>query len=419
MKRSLSAFFSSLFLLTAAATPAFALAPSPFLIAFAGDDWDSHDEDFVVVFDLATGKPLSSTPIGHKKSMPHHFEYEMPPAGLHLFANAHHAEETLLLDVSDPKRIRIANRLKPPAPYRFTHDYKRLPNGNMLVGFLRSEGESPESGDDTLPGGHGGIAELTATGKLVRSSSAAADGLPHPVRPYSFLPLPQLDRLVTTSATMMEKSSADVVQIWRLSDLHLLHTLPVPGGKRSDGTELKEAASSTFAARLMHDNSVLVSSYGCAFYRLTGAGGSAPKVDLVRTISADAKPGDRGSCGVPVLLGHWWLLPIGKEKRLATFDVSDPTSPREVASLSIPDFAPHWLASDPKSDRLVLGAEAGGEEGMYLLRIDLSNGRTRFDDRIAGSKGRAGYLDFDRESWPHGKTGKAWAHAALFLPADR
>lgn len=35
-----------------------------------------------------------------------------------------------------------------------------------------------------------------------------------------------------------------------------------------------------------------------------------------------------------------------------------------------PKFNPHWLARDPRSNRLVLGAELGGEEGFYVLRFD-------------------------------------------------
>jgi hypothetical protein len=32
-------------------------------------------------------------------------------------------------------------------------------------------------------------------------------------------------------------------------------------------------------------------------------------------------------------------------------------------------FNPQWLARDPRSNRLVLGAELGGEEGFFLLRF--------------------------------------------------
>jgi hypothetical protein len=392
---------------------------SRYLLVFAGDDWKTKpwSEDFLATFDLSNGRVIGTTPIGLSGSMPHHMEYELPARGSYLWANAHHSEETLLLDWSNPAKVKIVKRLKPPPPFRFTHDFRRLSDGAMMVGFLRSEGASPEAGDDTIPGNHGGIAEYRADGTLVRTASAAAAGLPHPVRPYSFLEIDGGRRLVTTSAAMMEKSSADVVQIWRRSDLKLLHTLVVPPGIDAAGKAVPAAAGSPFSAKTMTDGSILVSTYGCGFYRLTGAEGDHPKLTHVLTVSPEAEAEKRGSCGVPTLVGRWWVHPIGKEGRVATFDVSDPSNVLEAASLSIAEgFAPHWTASDPKSDRIVVGAEAGMEEAMVILRLDKATGALRFDDKLADGKGRKGFLDFAREEWPHGKTGPAWGHAALFIP---
>ncbi|HKX91525.1 MAG TPA: hypothetical protein VJM15_03770 [Sphingomicrobium sp.] len=399
--------------------PPTAGAPSRFLLVFAGDDWrvKPWSEDFFVTFDLATGKPVATLPIGHSGSMPHHTEYVLPAPGQLLWANAHHAEEILLLDWAKPDAPQIVKRLKAPAPFRFPHDFKRLSDGAMMVGFLRSEGPSPEAGDDTMPGNHGGIAEYRADGTFVRASSAAVAGLEHPVRPYSFIEIDGGRRLVTTSAAMMEKSSADVVQIWRRSDLKLLHTLVAPPGVGAGRKTVPEAAGSPFSAKIMQDGSILVSTYGCGFYRLTGAEGDHPKLTHVLTVSPEAEAEKRGSCGVPTLVGKWWIHPIGKEGRVATFDVSDPLHPRQVASLAIAEgFSPHWTAKDPRSDRIVVGAEAGMEEAMVILRLDEATGALRFDERLADEKGRKGFLDFTREEWPHGRTGPAWGHAALFVP---
>lgn len=399
--------------------PTAASEPSRHLLVFAGDDWREKpwSEDFFVTFDLATGEPVGSTPIGHAGSMPHHTEYELPSAGQLLWANAHHAEEILLLDWTKPAQVRIAARLKPPPPLRFPHDFKRLSDGAMIVGFLRSDGPSPEAGDDTMPGGHGGLAEYKADGTLVRSASAAAAGLPNPVRPYAILEIDGGRRLVTTSAAMMEKSSADVVQIWRRADLKLIHTLVVPAGVGAAGKPVLAAASAPFSAKPMADGSILVSTYGCGFYRLVGAEGDRPQLSHVMTISPDAAVEARGSCGVPSIRGRYWAHPIGKEGRVAVFDVADPTAPREVFSLPIAaGFAPHWTAFDPRSDRLVVGAEAGMEEAMVILQMNPVTGALRFDEKLVDAKGRRGFLDFSRSSWPHGITGKAWAHAALFIP---
>ncbi len=385
---------------------------SPYLLLFAGDG-DEKDEDFLAVADLsAGGKIIATQPVGLKASMPHHMEYWLPPGGELLFMNAHHHEQTLLVDFSNPVAPRIVRRLQPPNPYRYTHDYWRLPNGHRLIGFLRSNGPSPVAGDEDNPGNHGGIAEYTASGEFIRSASAAVPGYPQPLRPYAFAPLLSHDRLVTTSATMMETNSADAVQIWRFSDLKLLHTLPVPKADHENADRIP------FEPRVMRDGSVLINAYGCGFYRLTGVAGDAPRLDHLMTFAADeADPKNRGACGIPVVDGRWWIMPVGKAHRIVTLDIADPAKPRQVSQFATPmDFRPHWMAKDPHSNRIVVGAELGGEQGMLILRIDERTGALRPDEGIKSADGRVGYLDLSLQEWPHGATGPAWAHAALFMP---
>lgn len=62
----------------------------------------------------------------------------------------------------------------------------------------------------------------------------AAPGAARANRPYAFALLPDIDRLVVTSAPMMEESWADVVQIYRYSDFTLLHTIDLPPGHLDD-----------------------------------------------------------------------------------------------------------------------------------------------------------------------------------------
>lgn len=425
MRRSILLLCSALAACASADPPSRATAPSPYLLVFAGDR-DEKDEDFLAVVDLrpdsdTLGRVVATRPVGLKASMPHHMEYELPPAGEPLFVNAHHHEQTLLVDTADPLAPKIVRRLAPPPPFRFTHDYKRLPSGRRLVGFLRSEGPSPKAGDDDLPGGHGGIAEYDAGGALIRQASAAVPGYGEPIRPYAFALLLDEDRIVTTSAPMMEDEGADVVQVWRYSDLRLLHTLPVPPGVRADGTKLPGAARFPFEPRVMADGSVLLNAYGCGFYRLTGAAGDRPELSHVHTIQVpepEQEDSVRGACGVPVVAGRWWVQPVGRAHKLVVLDVADPARPREVASLATAaDFNPHWSALDPRSDRIVVGAELGGEQGMMILRLDRETGALSLDERVRSASGRAGYVDLALEDWPHGKSGPAWGHAALFVPA--
>jgi hypothetical protein len=407
--------------------PSAPAAPSPYLLVFAGDR-DEADDDFFAVIDVRAGSSqagqvVSTTPTGMRASMPHHMEYEPPAPGELIFANAHHQETTLLLDVSDPRKPIIERRIGPPAPLRFGHDFARLPNGNLLLGFLRSEGPSPKTGDDLAPGGHGGIAEYTSRGELVRSASAAVAGHQEPIRPYAIVPMLDIDRVVTTSAPMMEDHVADVIQIWRYSDLSLLRTIPVPAARNPDGSSIEGAHRYPFGPRRMSDGSILMNAYGCGFYRLSGVGGRQSDLTHVYTIQVPepSKPGGtRGACSIPVVIGNHWIMPVGRAQTVVVLDVSDPARPREVSRLDTPaDFNPHWAAKDPASDRIVIGAELGGEQGMFILQFDPSSGRLRFDPSIVSPAGVIGYLDLEGQEWPHGPSGPAWAHAALFLAEPR
>ena len=311
-----------------------AVRPSPYLLIFAGDK-DEADEDFFAVVDVRPGSStvgmvLSTRPIGMKASMPHHMEYVLPAKGSLLFANAHHHEMTFLLDLSKPLKPEIRRTIGPPKPLRFGHDFVRLSNGKMLLGFLRSDGPSPVADDALLPGAAGGIAEYTAGGDLLRWVSADVKGLANPVRPYAMVPMLDIDRLVTTSAPMMEDHSADVVQIWRYSDLTLLHTIAVPPGTKPDGSVFPGAAGYPFGPRLLKDGSIMMNSYGCGLYRLTGIDSKTPRLTNVHTFAAPIPTDDTvgGSCSIPVIAGKYWIMPVGQAHEVVVLDISDPTPAR-------------------------------------------------------------------------------------------
>lgn len=397
-------------------------AESAYLLVFAADK-DEVESDFLAVIDLRSdspdlGKAIATTPIGMRASMPHHMEYVLPPAGELLFMNAHHHEMTLLVDVSNPRALRLAKMFAPPAPLRFPHDYSRTPQGTRLVGFLRSEGASVDPAETVTPGNHGGIAEYGAEGVLLRMTLAGNAG-GKPVRPYAFALLPDIDRFVVTSAPMMETVSADVLQIYRYSDLTLLKSIDLPPGRLADGRQVDGSQRAGFGPRVLPDGSVFLNSYGCTFYRLSEIASENPRLETffaLDTPEAPIKPGwIRGSCGIPVVFGHYWINPVGQLHSVVVLDIGNPSRPREVFRLPTPNtFNPHWLARDPHSNRLVLGAELGGEEGFYILRFDVQSGRLSFDPALNG-EGQTGYVSLKNQSWPHGPSGEAWAHAALFL----
>lgn len=403
--------------------------PSPYLYIWAGDE-DGQDSDFMAVVDVRPGSPrygqvIASAPVGVKGSMPHHLEYALPGPGRWLFGNGHHTEQIFLFDLTAPERPRVHSVLGPVPPFRFPHDFARLPNGNVLVGFLRSDGPSPRAGDPLVPGGHGGIAELDPEGRVLLSRSAAVDGLTDPVRPYAFAILPEIDRLVTTSARMHEAFSADVVQVWRLSDLALLSTLKAPPARLPNGELLEtlgpdgQPAPSghrmPFVPRVMADGSVLINAYGCGIYRLTALASDTPAIANVYTIAVP-REGRVGGCSIPVVIGRFWLMPVANGHKVVVLDIGDPAHPFEVASLATDeDFFPHWLAKDPGADRLIVGEEMGHEHRMLMLRVDPATGRIWWDESIRSADGSLG-ISLQRKDWPHGATGDALGHAALFRP---
>ena len=403
---------------------------SPYLFVFAGDQ-DKEDPDFLAMMNVdpvseTRGDPVSSVSICHKDSMPHHTEYVAPPPGEPIFMNAHHHELSLIVDIQSPKALVLEKTFKPPASLRYPHDYKRTPEGTRLVGFLRSDGASPDPSEDLTPGGHGGIAEYTMDGELIRSVSAAVPGLKKAVRPYAFALLPEQDRFLITSAPMHENSWADVVQIYRYSDFTLLHTLELPVGRLSNGEVQEGSQRAGFGPRVLDDGSIFLNTYGCAFYHVTDIDTDAPNVSTVHTLKTKAAKSDdyiRGACGIPVRIGDFWVQPVGHRHEVVVLDISDPTAPEEVFHLKTPrTFNPHWLGKDPLGNRLVLGSELGSEQGFFVLRIDEETGALAFDKAFQGkhkglilNRKQDGYVSFDRAAWPHGETGMAFGHAAIFL----
>jgi hypothetical protein len=111
-------------------------------------------------------------------------------------------------------------------------------------------------------------------------------------------------------------------------------------------------------------------------------------------------------------------MTVGAASMLVTLDISDPSQPREVSRLPTEDgFAQHWLAEDPGSNRLIVGAEneIGGGDRMLMVIVDPLTGELSWDEALREKQGFPG-IDFRRTSWPHGETGEALGHAALFRP---
>lgn len=377
------------------------VASSRYLFVWAGDA-DKQESDFLAVVDVdrhspGYGEVITTLPVGAAGTSPHHTEYEMPPGGV-LWANGFAAGRTFRLDLSDPTRPRLAGSFGDAGPFSHPHSFARLPGGNVLATFQhRTEGGVA---------GTGGLVELDTAGRVVRQAPAAAPGIDSTVRPYSLVVVPALDRVVSTATDMHLQVRSRAVQVWRLSDLTLLHTLLLPPGPRGDENWL------TAEPRVLADGrTVLVNTFTCGLYRLGGLEGDAPWAESVYSMPWT----EGGHCAVPVVAGRFWLQPSGPEHSVVSLDLSNPGRPREVARLTLPpDQIPHWLALEPSGRRLVITGYRELAPWVLLADLDRETGALRLDTTFKAPGAVQPGVYLGREEWPHGRSGPAVPHGAVF-----
>lgn len=161
---------------------------------------------------------------------------------------------------------------------------------------------------------------------------------------------------------------------------------------------------------LADGRSALLNTWQCGFYLASGLDTDAPILSAVLALEQPRHVG----CGVPILIGHWWIMPIESTREFVVFDVSDPARPRRATALSADSsFEPHWISRDPNSDQLVFTAE-GLSPAVRLAHFDSTTGTLRWDERFRERAGGPLGVSFARESWPGGATGKAAPHWAIF-----
>ncbi|MBW3660594.1 MAG: selenium-binding family protein [Gemmatimonadetes bacterium] len=381
--------------------------PAGWLFVWAGD-LDRSDPDFLAVLDADRGSPdygrvVTTLPVEDRGTMPHHTEHRMPESRT-LFANGFRAGITYRFDLSDPREPRLLGSFRAVDSLTHPHSYERLPGGDVLATFQGRGGRNVDPG---------GLARIGDGGGVVATASAADASAPGGalLRPYSLAIVPALDRVVTTNYDMGEdigmrggrRGRTDTIQVWRLSDLAPVATIRLPAGPK--GYENQQPGE----PRLLEDGeTVLVATFTCGLYRVTGLGGEAPSAEFVHGF-------DGGGCALPVVLGRWWIQSVPSAHAVVTLDVSDPAAPREVDRLTLGgrNF-PHWLALDGHGQRIVITDRGDGERRIFLATIDPETGELALDEAFRDpGAGRPG-VSFDRSEWPHGVTGAAKPHGAVF-----
>ncbi|MCY7280698.1 MAG: selenium-binding family protein [Sphingomonas bacterium] len=376
---------AALLVAAACATASSAKQRPDYLFVWASDT-DKAQSDFLAVLDAGTGRVISTAPTGTKGSAAHHTEHFMPKGG-RLFANGFGAGRTWIFDLRNPTKPTVAGDFGDTATLMHAHSFERLPNGNVLATYQMGDhrNDSP-----------GGLAEIAPDGRILRTSSAADPAAKTFIRAYSLAVVPKLDRVVTTTSDMHSKGVAETIQIWRLSDLKLLLTLPLPPGPR--GKEQQDSAE----PRLLPDGrTVMVNTFNCGLYRLTGLETVSPRAQFVHDFGT-------GECALPVLSGRYWVQTDTGLPGLVSLDLSDPSSPRVVDRLKLAEGEePHWISIAPDGRRIVISSGRNALKSKVMLAtIDQRTGKLVLERKFV--------VDFDRATWPHGDSGPAIPHGAVF-----
>lgn len=395
-----------------------------YLYVWAGDSADVAS-DFIAVIDANPssakyGSVVSSLPTGVVGTHPHHTEAEMPSDG-HLLANGFHVGQTWLFDLTTPRAPKILAQFGDVAGFSHPHSYVRLSNGNVLATFqykADSMATAPEHAHEGMPMpastrpvvAHttGGLVEMDERGTVIRSGSAIdASITDKELFPYSVLPMPSIDRAVSTTTDMNaenKKATSEWVQFWKLSDLSLINSIALKPGPRGDEHQFSGEP------RLLPDGkSVYIHTFNCGLYLVRGVDTPQPTSTFVHTFEGK-------NCGVPVLTGHYWLQTVPEAHALVVLDISDAEHPREVSALTLgSEEQPHWIAIDSAGRRIVLNS-GGGTPGnrLFIINFDPSTGVLAIDDRFRDAGSTRPGVSMSGKSWPHGFSGTALPHGTVF-----
>lgn len=392
-----------------------------YLFVWTGDN-EKKTSDFLGVIDATPGSPaygsvIASLPVGETGTAPHHTEQEMP-ANSHLLANGFGAGRTWLFDLSAPAAPKILASFGARAGFSHPHSFVRLPNGDVLATFQYLEGTtvarhdhastpSPAAkrpGPAPLPGG---LVLMSERGDVIRSATALDPVLADTyIYPYHVLPIPSIDRAVSSTTDMNDTNklaTSEWLQFWRLSDLKLLRSIALDPGPRGDENRF------TGEIRLLPDGkSLYVHTFNCGLYFVRGLDQPVPEATFVK-----AFPG--GNCGVPVLVGHYWLQPVPETHSLVSVDVSDPANPRLVSSVTFGnDEGPHWVSTDPARSRVVVHSAGSRPNRVYIVDVHPSTGKLAIDLRFRDPDSSRPGVTLTGKAWPHGFSGTAKPHGAVF-----
>lgn len=390
--------------------------PEEYLYVWAGDS-AGQASDFLAVIDASPrsahyGRVVASLPAGMAGTHPHHTEGELG-ASRHLLANGFGAGRTWLYDLSTPRAPKILTSFGDIAGLSHPHSFIRLADGTVLATFqYRADSTAPAHvhGATSTGGARetGGIVHMDERGAVIRSGSAVDPAVPRrAIFPYAVLPIPAIDRALSTSTDMNGKNiqaTGEWVQLWRLSDLTLLKSFTLPPGPRGD-----EHLYSGEPRLLSDGRSAYVHTFHCGLYLVRGLDGDQPAARFVTAFEGK-------NCGIPLLAGRYWIQTVPQAHALVTLDISDPERPRTVSTLTLgDDEMPHWVAMDRTGRRIALNSAGRGTSNrLFLINFDPATGALSLDERFRDAGAQRAGVRFTSRDWPHGFRGTAVPHGTVF-----
>ena len=362
------------------------------------NDWNS---DYIAVInsnpnDRVYGSLVSTLPVGYSDINAHHSEHRFHEIK-ELFVNGFSGGRSFIVDLNEPENPKLKKTFTNIREYTFPHSFERLPSGNVLATF-----QTVGQGNNEV----GGLVEISPDGDFVRSSNASDPQVAEFIRPYSLAILPEIDRVISTSADMKQKDLSNVVQVWRLSDLSLIKTMTLKPGPR--GNEHFDPAE----PRILKDGkTVLISTFFCGLYKVKDIESDSPSIDWVYSFDFN----DKYDCAIPVVNGDYWIQAVGSKSAVVSLDVSDPEKPKKAHELKFKKGEwPHWIALEPSGNRLVVTGNNRLKNTLMIVDIDKKTGKMSFDRSFRDKRtGKLGF-SFDRFEWPHGNTDSGVPHGSVF-----
>lgn len=164
--------------------------------------------------------------------------------------------------------------------------------------------------------------------------------------------------------------------------------------------------------RLLGDGRTgILNTYYCDLYRIYDVASVQPRIERVHSIQGSRSEG----CAVTAVIGNHLIVPVADANAVVVINVSDPAHPFEVSRLTTDtSFFPHWIAADPRSDRVVINSADGGEPRILIAQLDRATGRLSWDARFGDAGGGRPGIRIDTTKWQHGIVTHPMAHAAVF-----